>query len=189
MIGSRMDLGSRSGAQRALARARGGADEHAGGAAALAQRNGQAKYLGIVKIAHGLCRIWLGPRQSSAVMIRHPSALPLGSIHAEATDTSPPAPRASSADRAKYKKERGTRKQIRLEAGTTPAFFAPVLALSDRQKWFMSAAPTIGPACPCCNSTAQRSAPGRKIACRSSSTVRGLPLHDPIGMSSRTTLV
>src|SRR5262245_44003670 len=61
----------------------------------------QAKYLGFVKIAHGLCRICLGPRQSSAAMIRHPLSIASRLDPRRGQDTSPPAPRASSADRAK----------------------------------------------------------------------------------------
>src|SRR5689334_4061022 len=51
-------------------------------------------------------------------------ALPLGSIHGEATDTSPPAPRAPSSDRAKSKT--GTRHQepATITAGARrPMFF------------------------------------------------------------------
>jgi hypothetical protein len=66
---------------------------------------------------------------------------------------------------------------------------SPPHACWQRQNCRRRAAPTIGPACPCCRSTAQRSVPGCMKLWRSSCTVIALPFHMPIGISSRTTLL
>jgi hypothetical protein len=72
-----------------------------------------------------------------------------------------------------------------------PAFAPAVVSWTPRSdprddycKSFSIAAPSMGPALPCCSSTAHLSAPGRTMAWRSSCTTMGRPLQAPTGMSS-----
>ena len=115
---------------------------------------------------------------------------------------SPPAPRGFERGPGHLPNNEEARDQIQVSL-PRPAY-APAIVFSSptarrlaglrftirrRQNCRKRAAPTIGPACPCCRSTAQRSVPASMKLCRSSCTVMALPFHMPIGISSRTTLL